>query len=693
LSPDFFILNMRKFLFLVGCTSFVVSFSQGTDTVFSSKFSDPAFTGVTVEAFVSRTQWKTVPASVAMISSKDMNRYAGISLVPVLNTIPGVRMEERSPASYRLSFRGSLLRSPFGVRNVKVYWNGIPLTDGGGNTYLNLVDMGQIRGAEILKGPVASVYGAGTGGALLLQSAPYHTQTGADHSFNVGVTGGSYGLFYEQAAWEYKSYGFSSSLQQSHQQSDGYREQSGTRKDVVKYEAGWQWKQQQLHLLAFYTDLYYQTPGGITLAQMQTNPKLSRQPAGALPGSIQQKTAIYNKTIFGGVHHEAELGGNFSLRSFITGNHTSFQNPFITNYEKRDEKNFGAGTNLILRVKDFQWMNGMEWLYNQSAIDNYGNRSGVPDTVQYKDNVFANQWFAFSQAQFTPGHRWNLTAGISINNQSYRYSRLTDPSPFYTTKSNKAVVTPRVALSYKLNNDISLYALAAKGFSPPALAEFRPSDGKFHGDLDAEYGWNYELGIKGELADQKLQFDIAVYFFRLQNAIVRRIDSTGAEFFINAGSTKQNGLEVMIKYDIVKRPASFVKSFTLWSSYSYQPYRFEDYQQGTAKYSGNRLTGVPRHIVVSGFDMTIAKGWYLNASVNYTSSLPLTDANDVYAEEYTLVQIKAGYRSTKRWHLFAGIDNLFDEVYSLGNDINALGRRYYNPATDRNIFAGIQMSF
>ena len=48
---------------------------------------------------------------------------------------------------------------------MKVYWNEIPLTDGGGNTYLNLVDLNELTGAEIIKGPAASTYGAGTGGA------------------------------------------------------------------------------------------------------------------------------------------------------------------------------------------------------------------------------------------------------------------------------------------------------------------------------------------------------------------------------------------------------------------------------------------------------------------------------------------------------------------------------------------------
>ncbi len=646
---------------------------------------------VVVTAFNSRVHWKTVPASVALIGSREINRYAGTSLVPVMNTVPGVRMEERSPASYRLSFRGSLLRSPFGVRNVKVYWNEIPLSDAGGNTYLNLVDMGQLTGAEILKGPVASVYGAGTGGALLMRS-DQSFQTQAEHGLQVGITGGSYGLFYEQAAWNYRSNNFVSSLQQSHQQSDGYRQQSATRKDVLKYQAGWQWKHQQLQMLFFYTDLYYQTPGGINLAQMQADPQLARQPAGAIPGSVQQQAAIYNKTLFGGVHHVADISDHFSLRSFVTANNTSFQNPFITNYEKRKERNMGAGTNLVFHAKNVQWMNGIEWLYNSSAIDNYGNRAGVADTVQYKDHVFANQWFVFSEVQYTPGTKWNITAGISINNQSYRYRRLTDPLSMYVTKSNQAVVTPRIAVSYQLSNDVSLYTLAAKGFSPPALAEFRPSDGQFHGDLDAEYGWNYETGIKGELADRRLQFDLAVYFFQLQHAIVRRVDITGAEFFINAGSTQQNGAELLLKYQLLKQPGKFFKGITIWSSYSYQPYSFTDYQQGAVNYSGKELTGVPRNIWVSGLDIETVNGWYFNASINATSSLPLNDINDAYADAYRLIQLKTGYHSKKHWHFFAGIDNVLNQVYSLGNDINALGRRYYNPATARNVFAGMKVS-
>jgi iron complex outermembrane receptor protein len=266
---------MKYFLFFFYAAAPCWVFAQKTESI-PYHFGDSVLKEVTVTAFYSRMQWKAVPAAVALIGSKEMNRYVNTSLVPVFNIVPGVRIEERSPASYRLSIRGSLLRSPFGIRNVKIYWNDIPLTDGGGNTYLNLIDMNTLTGAEIIKGPAASVYGAGTGGAVLLRS-DLNFSDSLQHRFAAGISGGSYGLFQQQAGWTYTSKKITSLLQQVHQQSDGYREQSATRKDILKWQSAFLINRQQLRFLVFYTDLYYQTPGGITLAQFQADPRLSRQ--------------------------------------------------------------------------------------------------------------------------------------------------------------------------------------------------------------------------------------------------------------------------------------------------------------------------------------------------------------------------------------------------------------------------------
>src|SRR6187200_1193639 len=104
---------------------------------------------------------------VKVLSRNHDDRNNKASLVHSFNTIAGVRMEERSPGSYRINIRGSSLRSPFGVRNVKIYYNGIPFTDPGGQSYLNQLGYYDFNSIEIIKGSNNSLYGAGTGGVLL----------------------------------------------------------------------------------------------------------------------------------------------------------------------------------------------------------------------------------------------------------------------------------------------------------------------------------------------------------------------------------------------------------------------------------------------------------------------------------------------------------------------------------------------
>ncbi|HZI26144.1 MAG TPA: TonB-dependent receptor plug domain-containing protein, partial [Chryseolinea sp.] len=183
---------------------------------------------VVIQAYAYKRPAEEVPAAVAVVSQKDFERFSNSTLLPTANTIPGVRMEERSPGSYRFSIRGSLLRSPFGVRNVKVYWNGLPFTDGGGNTYLNLLDFSAIGSMEIIKGPGGSLYGAGTGGVILLQ-----TPVIDESKIQLAAIVGSYGLQRYLLSGATHSKKTDVHFQYAHQQADGYREQTAMRRDGV----------------------------------------------------------------------------------------------------------------------------------------------------------------------------------------------------------------------------------------------------------------------------------------------------------------------------------------------------------------------------------------------------------------------------------------------------------------------------
>ncbi len=660
---------------------------------------------VVVKGFETNRKLLETPASVSILSQKAMQRYSTISLVPVFNTVPGVRMEERSPGSYRLSIRGSLLRSPFGIRNIKIYMDDIPFTDAGGNTYLNLIDANALGSAEILKGPASSLYGAGTGGAVILNE-PKLIQELSNYKtsshFKVQLQGGSYGLFGENTQWRMNKNNYGLQLSQTHQQSDGYRDNSHLRKDVVHFADQWSiCKKDELKFHLLLADLYYQTPGGLNLAQWQANPKQSRPATQTLPSAIQQKIAIYNKTIFTGLSNTFHFSDKLSNVSSVVFNHTDFKNPFITNYEKRKETSRGVRTKFIYATQaggiPLKLIAGGEWQTTFANIDNYGNKNGVADTVQSKDEVNAYQRFYFTQADIDIASQLLLSIGASHNGFTYRYIRTSDnPATPKKIKKFDPVLSPRFALLYKATSQFSLRASVSKGFSAPTMAEVRPSQGSFFEDLQPEYGWNYEAGIRGDLLKHHLQIDVNVYEFNLTNAIVRRVANNGGEYFINAGGTKQKGMEAAVAYYLFRNNRQFISDLKIWTSLTLNDYTFKDYKVGNADYSGNELTGVPKTITVSGVDIETAKGFYLNSTYNYTSKLPLTDANSFYAAGYHLLQCKLGYKhhfKKTMLDFFAGTDNLLNENYSLGNDINAVGNRFYNAAPLRNYFAGISLDF
>jgi len=186
--------------------------------------------GVTVSAFDTERPLLQQAASVSRVTEQDLMRFNESSPVLAFNQKAGIRIEERAPASYRISIRGSSLRSPFGVRNVKIYWNEVPFTAPDGTTALNLLDLSNIRTAEVIKGPSGSVYGAGNGGAISLFSQAQVDENRISADYLLGDFGLSrYRLGITQQLGD-------GGIEASYvrQESDGYRDHSGVKRQVVQ---------------------------------------------------------------------------------------------------------------------------------------------------------------------------------------------------------------------------------------------------------------------------------------------------------------------------------------------------------------------------------------------------------------------------------------------------------------------------
>ena len=661
--------------------------------------------GVKVKGFETGRERMSVPASVAFIPRRDISRFGNNSLVPVLNLVPGVRMEERSPGSYRLSIRGSLLRSPFGVRNVKVYRGDIMLTDAGGNTYLNLLDLNALGGLEILKGPAGSVYGAGTGGVVDIlppdTSLKSNTQ-GRRTSAQLQSTGGGYGQYSGNLNLLMKGERFVWQLSAGRFASEGYRANSRMRRDYLQSDLRWNaGARHSLSAFLLLADLDYRTPGGLTKAQAAADPRQARPATPALPSAEAQRIGIRNRTAFLGLSDRFTISSNWQAVVSVTGSLTDFRNPFITNYERRGESNMGLRFKAVHTGEwmgsPLSWVTGFEWQTGAYVIDSTGNRKGEPDGNLARDRVRARQSFLFSQLEWKPDERLLIHVGVSLNRFSYRLERVVgDPMRGVLNLDFNPQAAPRIALIYKPSKAVALHLSVSRGFSPPSVAEARPSAGGFATDLQAERGWSFESGLKTSLFRGRLRLDATAFVFNLRDAIVRRTNNAGAEYFLNAGGTRQKGVELAAQYLALNRAdGGFLRRMSLLASATFSEFRFDGYASNGVSYDGNRVTGVSPFVAAFGADWEFKGGFHLRHTWLYNGETPLNDANDETAPPTGVWHLRAG----RRWdwkgmglEVFVAADNPFGETYSSGHDINAFGRRYYNPSPLRFWQAGFVLS-
>ena len=653
---------------------------------------------VIVKAYEQNKQLKQTPAAINFIGQQQLARFSNTNILPALNSTPGVRMEERSPGSYRMNIRGSTLRSPFGVRNVKIYFDDIPFTDAGGNTYLNQLSFYNFNSIEIIKGPGGSLYGAGTGGVILIHSQPSVWKRGLDAT----VSGGSYGLLSGNIQLKEGSDKWQNMLSYSHQNSDGYRHHTRMHRDLLN----WQMKiatskKDELKFTVLFGDLYYQTPGALTKTEYDANGRAARPKAGTSPSADSAKAAIFQKMFLAGITNEYRFSDAFTNRTTIFSSTVDLKNPTFRNYEKRKEPQWGARTvfkwNKPINLSTLQIIFGGDLQSGSFRTTDYVNKNGSPGAIMTDDKIHPAIYSLFAQTDLQLTHDWDFSVGASLNKTSIEINRVSVANFKPVKKEYNNEVAPRFSLSKKLFSNFWLYGSISKGFSPPTVAEVLPSTTVISTNLQAEHGINYEAGFKSSWLNQRLYLEVNAFYYKLKNAIVQRKDSTNADYFANAGSTKQRGVESQLSYQFVRSNTNLFPSAKFWVSYTWDKFNYDQFKQSTTDYSGKQLPSVSPNTVATGLDLVIIKAVYLGLSFFHSDRIALNDANSEFADAYNLASLRLGWKKILNKKLgadfFAGGENLFNEKYSLGNDINAAGGRYYNIAPARNFFGGVALHF
>lgn len=645
----------------------------------------PLLDSVTIEAYQGKTILQAA-AAINYIPQQQLSRFSNTNILQALNATPGVRMEERSPGSYRLNIRGSAVRSPFGVRNVKIYYAGIPFTAPGGASMLNMLGYYNIGSAEVIKGPGGSLYGAGTGGVLLLQPLPIENK-----KFTAGIMGGSYGMFGAHASISFNN----NIIRYERLQSDGFRDHTAMRRNNLSWNGELRTSSKNIFKAHFiYSNLFYETPGALTLNEYNSNSRAARPATPAFPGAEAAEASIDQENILLGLSNTTNISGRLKNTTGIYGSYNRINNPTVQNYERKREPHFGGRTvfdhSFNAGQSLFEWNAGAEFQQGLFRYKTYRNVNGKPDTLRIEDELDIKQVAVFAQMNWNYKN-WILSAGAGFNSLRLDFDRLNTIPQIHEQKHFKGEFAPRFALLYKICRTVSAYVNAAKGFSPPAADEIFADNNAYNLALAAETGWNYEPGIRGNLFKDRFEFDLSYFTTGLTNSIVTRRDSGGGNYYINAGKTSQQGFEAAIGYELLAKASSGFKGTSIKVTYSHYRFRYRKFEQAGNDYSGNTMPGVSPDNLNILLDIPYRKIFYLNLSYSFTGRIQLNDANTASAPCYHLLAAKAGYNiqcKKMKLSLFAGADNIGDVTYSLGNDINGFGGRYFNRAARRSFYAG-----
>ncbi|WP_432712599.1 TonB-dependent receptor domain-containing protein [Pedobacter sp.] len=647
---------------------------------------------------------KETAGAVAVITTRDISRGTGVSLQPALNAIPGVRMEQSTLSEARISIRGNGVRSSFGIRNVKVYVNEIPVTEADGTTRIEALDINSIGRAEVIKGPASSIYGAGTAGVInfQLQRSPYQEQ-----SLEVSGLTGAYGL--NRLATTYRNGGdkVNSYVSYGWHEYDGYRQHSN---DMRRFMTGnfqlFPSDKRIISLLINRTTQHSQIPGALTQAEYDADPLQANAT------NLDKAAARYQNWTRIGVGQQYLFNEHFSNQTSVFTYFYDLDHPLPYAYIRNTYQSYGGRTRFSYNP-DFahfatRFTVGAEYNQGLTKGSQYVNNKGVEGAINSTIDYQNTQYSLFYQSETSLSAHTLLTLGISFNSLNYDVHDYLKPSQTGVKKFNPEA-TPRLALSHHFSDALSLHGSISSGFSPPSSSEIKNIDGSINPSLQAEKAINYEVNAKGNLFKSRLAYDLALFKMDMKGELIGQSVAQGITIYNNSGKTSHNGVELALSYQGLKaEDGKFISMLRPFAALTYADFKFKDYKtlnaqnEVTAIYDGNPLTGIAPWVLNAGLDIETTNGIYFYGSYFYSDKLSLNDANTAQHPAYSVVNAKLGYkkRIARQFeiNLYAGLDNMLNEKYSSIVSLNAVGfgavaPAYFNPSPGRNGYGGLNFKW
>lgn len=682
---------MRNKIFIGVCLSPLIAAAQSTSTL------EP----VVVSATRSEQNAFDTPASVSVIDAETIrNAGAQVNLSESINRVPGITALNRQnyAQDLQLSIRGFGARSTFGIRGVRVLVDGIPATMPDGQGQVSNISLSSAGRIEVLRGPLAQLYGNAAGGVVQVFTAMpkgeqfgLTTSIGANESYRADV---QYGNVVGDKSFLLNFAQF---------RTEGVRDHSEAKR--ANGNIKWQWdisSQTKLGVIANAMDQpFSQDPGGLTHAQFDADPKQT-----AAPFITQDARKVVRQNQIGTVlEHSFDNAGKLTARLYAGTR--SLGNALSTPLVAQNAPTSAGG--IVVLDRGYQ---GVGLQYAQRFVLSEGNsvlgtvgydadslkerrkgfinNAGKQGALKRDEDDRVKNSDAYAQAQWSFGERFTLTTGVrnsrvKFDTQDY-FIRTGNPND--SGAQRYSATSPVLGASWLITPNVNAYANWGRGFETPTFSElaYRTGGSGMNFALLASRSTHAELGVKVKLSNTQ-RLEVALFNIDTENEIAVDTNTGGRSTFKNAGKTKRQGVELSYVAQWTDELRSTLAITALNAS-------FRDTQAPIA--SGNKLPGVPGRNLFAELAYAPKNAWGgFNTAIEaiHVGKIYVNDANTDFADAASTFNLRAGfaYKLNENWRLeeTLRVDNVGNKRYAGSVIVNEANNRFFEPAPGRTWLVNI----
>jgi len=648
-----------------------------------------------------------LPVSIDVVRSEVISdSRQQVNLSETAARIPGVVVANKFNLAQDLavSTRGFGARSAFGVRGVRLYADGIPLSMPDGQGQTGTFNLDTAKQIEFMRGPFSALYGNSSGGVVQI-----FTKDGAkDLTISGGMTFGSFNTQRESLTLEGQEGDLNYVLNGSHLSTDGYRDHSEATRDMLHSKLSYNFSDAtKITLVATALNQHgSQDPLALTLTEYNANPqqagaksittdaranKKQTQAGLVIDHSISEKESISLMGYYGARTSEGYLaiGGGATA-----GRLSAIDRQFGGIDAKWTYKDNLAG-------KPFSLVAGLNYDKMEDDRTQLNTTNGVVSSALNRNEVqTVHNFDQYIQATFEPTDRWLLVGGLRHTKIKFDINDkmpITVPDPDSSGSLEYSNTSPVLGATFKLTSALNLYANYGKGFETPTFIEMtylNPATGTGPNlALQPSKSKNYEVGAKAFIGNNT-RVNLALFKVNTEKEIVVDQGQGTTASFKNAGDTERHGVE--ISFDSV-----LPHNFSLYAAYTLMNAEFKDnFCTGACTpaltvNSGNKIPGAYTSNTYAEVSWKYpALGFSTALEGIYFSDVYTNDVNTIQANSYAIFNLRGSFtQNMGNWKLneFVRVDNLTDKTYVSSVRVNT--NAAYDPGAPRNWTIGLNASY